>query len=91
MNQHNFPINSIVTCTYSSSDAEDIGKPSYQIIARVTKPTQWQVLQGGWNHSSTTKHEHSSLYGIPSPADKDYSNFKIYTDLTTFPNPELLI
>lgn len=89
MNQHNFPINSIVTCTYSSSDAEDIGKPSYQIIARVTKSTQWQIIQGGWNHHNDPKF--SSLYGLPYKYDKDYSNFQVYTDLTTFHNPELLI
>lgn len=84
MNQHNFPVNSIVTCLYAPT-----GKPSYQIIARVTKPTQWQIIQGGWNHSSYPKF--SGSYGTPYKYDKDYSNFKVYTNPTTFPNPELLI
>lgn len=84
MNQRTFPINSIVTCLYAPT-----GKPSYQIIARVTKSTQWQILQGGWNHHNDPKF--SSLYGIPYKYDKDYSNFQVYTDPTTFPNPELLI
>ena len=85
MNQRTFPINSIVTCLYAP-----IGKPSYQIIARVTKPTQWQIIQGGWNHSNPSD-SYSGSYGTPWKHDKDYSNFQVYTDLTTFPNPELLI
>lgn len=84
MNQHTFPINSIVTCLYAP-----ISKPSYQIVACVTKPTQWKILQGGWNHDNDPKF--SSLYGLPYKYDKDYSNFQVYTDPTTFPNPELLI
>ena len=85
MNQRTFPINSIVTCLYTPID-----KPSYQIIARVTKPTQWQILQGGWNHRHLSD-RYSSLYSLPYKYDKDYSNFQVYTDPTTFPNPELLI
>lgn len=82
MTQHNFPINSIVTCTYHSTTSS---KSPYQLTAHVIALNIWKILQGGWNHLVI------GSYCIPHASDTAYTNFQIYTDLTTFPHPELLI